>query len=754
METFLIAIVAILFLLAISDLVVGVSNDAVNFLNSAIGSKVAPFWLIMVIASLGVLVGATFSSGMMEVARKGIFHPQHFYLTEIMIIFLAVMITDVILLDVFNTFGMPTSTTVSIVFELLGAAVAVSILKIYNDPNAGDLSQYINSAKALAIITGILVSVVVSFSVGALIQYLTRLAFTFNFMKNIKYYGALWGGAAITAITYFILIKGMKGSTYAEIVLDSGITINQWLKAHTYHILLYGFLAWSALLQGIYMLTKFNVLKAIVLIGTFALAMAFAGNDLVNFIGVPIAGYESYQAFIKSGATDPGSFLMSSMQGKVATPVLFLLIAGLIMVITLWLSKKARSVVKTSLDLSNQDEVDERFGSSYFARSIVRGSIKMNHRFQTLVPDTLSNAVAKRFDTQYFNGRTPDGEEKVSFDLVRASVNLVVASVLIALGTSLKLPLSTTYVTFMVAMGTSLADKAWGRESAVYRVTGVLAVISGWFFTALIAFTIAFIIALFISWGEVYALGALLVLATVIIYRTHALHHKKDAEATTAAQSEAAEVLKKENIVKSCTSNVTQNLIDFTEVYGKVIDGLKTENRKQLLEISLKVNDLNERAKKLKSKVFKTIKKLEYISIDTGPYYVQVLDYLREMAHCLTFIAKPSYEHVNNNHRPLADYQIRNLEKINDSLNEMVGEILTIIETNDYDQIGTVYKKQEELLSLLKKLRKEHIRALKADSSSGTRSSLLYFNLIYETQNFTLHSINLLKSQRDFIVET
>ncbi len=754
METFLIAIVAILFLLAISDLVVGVSNDAVNFLNSAIGSKVAPFWLIMVIASLGVLVGATFSSGMMEVARKGIFHPQHFYLTEIMIIFLAVMITDVILLDVFNTFGMPTSTTVSIVFELLGAAVAVSILKIYNDPNAGDLSQYINSAKALAIITGILVSVVVSFSVGALIQYLTRLAFTFNFMKNIKYYGALWGGAAITAITYFILIKGMKGSTYAEIVLDSGITVNQWLKDHTYHILLYGFLAWSALLQGIYMLTKFNVLKAIVLIGTFALAMAFAGNDLVNFIGVPIAGYESYQAFIKSGATDPGSFLMSSMQGKVATPVLFLLIAGLIMVITLWLSKKARSVVKTSLDLSNQDEVDERFGSSYFARSIVRGSIKMSQRFQTLVPDTVSTAVAKRFDTQYFNGRTPDGEEKVSFDLVRASVNLVVASVLIALGTSLKLPLSTTYVTFMVAMGTSLADKAWGRESAVYRVTGVLAVISGWFFTALIAFTIAFIIALLISWGEVYALGALLVLATVIIYRTHALHHKKDTEATTAAQSEAAEVLKKENIVKSCTSNVTQNLIDFTEVYGKVIDGLKTENRKQLLEISLKVNDLNERAKKLKSKVFKTIKKLEYISIDTGPYYVQVLDYLREMAHCLTFIAKPSYEHVNNNHRPLADYQIRNLEKINDSLNEMVGEILTIIETNDYDQIGTVYKKQEELLSLLKKLRKEHIRALKADSSSGTRSSLLYFNLIYETQNFTLHSINLLKSQRDFIVET
>ncbi len=754
METFLIIIVAILFFLAISDLVVGVSNDAVNFLNSAIGSKVAPFWLIMVIASAGVLVGATFSSGMMEVARKGIFHPQYFYFTEIMIIFLAVMLTDVILLDVFNTFGMPTSTTVSIVFELLGAAVAVSLVKIYTDPDAGQLSEYINSAKALAIITGILVSVVISFTVGALVQFVTRLAFTFNFMNNIKYFGAIWGGLAISSITYFILIKGINGSTYSEIVLDNGQTVNKWIESNTYKILIYSFLGWTIFLQLLYLITKFNVLKVIVLVGTFALAMAFAGNDLVNFIGVPIAGYESFQAFVKSGALDPRSFTMESMQGKVATPVLFLLIAGLVMVITLWLSKKARSVVKTSLDLSNQDEIDERFGSSYFARSIVRGSIKISQRFQNQIPNPINEVINKRFDTKYFNGRSADGDEKVSFDLVRASVNLVVASVLIALGTSLKLPLSTTYVTFMVAMGTSLADRAWGRESAVYRVTGVLAVIGGWFFTAIIAFSISFIVALFISWLEIYALGILLVIAAIIIYRTHIIHHRKDSEAQTAKLSESEDEVKKENIINSCTNNVSRNLIDFTDIFGNVITGLKEENRKQLLEVSMKVNELNENAKKLKSKIFKTIKKLEYISIDTGPYYVQVLDYLREMAHCLTFIARPSYEHVNNNHRPLEDYQIRNLERINESLNEMIGQILAIIETNDYDNISSVYKKQEDLLSLLKKLRKEQIRALKADSAAGTRSSMLYFNLIYETQNFTLHSINLLKAQRDFIIET
>jgi phosphate/sulfate permease len=763
METIFIIMVVVLFVLAISDLVVGVSNDAVNFLNSAIGSKAAPFWAIMIVASLGVLFGATFSSGMMEVARKGIFHPQYFYFTEIMVIFLAVMITDVILLDLFNTFGMPTSTTVSIVFELLGAAVAVSVLKI----TAGDqmivtadgvekiaeLKDYINSAKALAIISGILLSVVVAFSVGALVQYLTRLAFSFNFKKNVKYVGAIWGGIAITAITYFILIKGLKGSSFASYEMENGEVLKDWVKHNAFLIILYSFIGWTILLQLLMWITKINILKVIVIVGTFALAMAFAGNDLVNFIGVPLAGFEAFKAFTESASSNPEGFLMTELQGKVATPALYLVIAGLIMVITLWLSKKAKSVVKTSLDLSNQDEVDERFGSSFMARSLVRGAINFNNGLRKLAPNFITKGVDKRFDQSKYETTTEGGEEVVAFDLVRASVNLVVASILISIGTSLKLPLSTTYVTFMVAMGTSLADRAWGRESAVYRVTGVIAVIGGWFFTAFIAFTVAFLVAMFISWGGIYAIALLVIIAVIVLYRTHVVHKRKESAEAATKDLDEEDVVRKENIVVKCIDNISTNMTDFVEVYEKTIHGLVNEDRKVLGSADQKVRDLNLASKKLKNKVFKTLRKLEDDSIETGPYYVQVLDYLREMAHSLTFITGPSFEHVNNNHKALLEKQSRNLEGISKDISLMFGNLIGAIKTSDYSELDVIQEQQEDLINRLEKLKKEHIKTLKRDEA-GTRNSMLYFSLIYETRNFLLYSVNLLKAQRDFIQES
>ena len=537
METIYLVLVVVLFFLAISDLIVGVSNDAVNFLNSALGAKAASFKVIMTVAALGIVFGATFSSGMMEVARKGIFNPSYFYFSEIILIFLAVMITDVILLDGFNTFGMPTSTTVSIVFELLGAAVGVSLIKLASSDQiiqletggekVAQLGDYINSDKALIIIAGILLSVVVAFTAGTIIQYLSRLLFTFSYKKKLKYFGALWGGVAITSITYFILIKGLKGSAYASYIMPDGLALKEWVKAHNFPIIIYSFITWVIILQLLSFIKKFDILKFIVLVGTFALAMAFAGNDLVNFIGVPLAGYHAFIDFLAMGVPADQA-LMTSLSGKVETPFVFLLFAGGIMVLTLWTSKKAKSVVKTSLDLGRQEEGYERFNSSAVSRIIVRSNTNMAKYFQSLIPLRIQASIDKRFDQKPFIEKQKAlGADAPAFDMIRASATLVVASILISFATSLKLPLSTTYVTFMVAMGTSLADRAWGSESAVYRVTGVISVIGGWFFTAFSAFVSAFIMALLFSYFGIPAVGIAVLLVIFVIYRTHFLHKKR-----------------------------------------------------------------------------------------------------------------------------------------------------------------------------------------------------------------------------------
>ncbi len=744
MENLYIIIIGLLFILAVSDLIVGVSNDAVNFLNSAIGSKAAPFRVIMIIAALGILVGATFSSGMMEVARKGIFHPNQFFFSEIIIIFLAVMLTDIILLDLFNTFGLPTSTTVSIVFELLGAAIAISLIKISNAGEGAMLGTYINSGKALAIISGILLSVIIAFTVGSIIQYIVRIIFSFDYAKSLKYFGAIWGGIAITAITYFILIKGAKGSSF---ITDSTL---DWIKDKTGIIILSSFVGWTIILQTLSWISRFNILKFIVLVGTFSLAMAFAGNDLVNFIGVPLAGFESYKAFMASGVTDAAQYSMEALQAQVQTPTSFLLVAGLIMVGALWLSKKARSVTKTEIDLARQDEGSERFSSSGLARSLVRVAIGTSSFLKKVLPTVLFEKINQRFDRTVYEQKKV--EKSISFDLVRATVNLTVASILIAFATSLKLPLSTTYVTFMVAMGTSLADRAWGRESGVYRISGVITVVGGWFFTALSAFTIAFLVALVIHW--LGFAGILIIVALVIATVIHSfrVHRKRSKEKIEEVEIEEV-ILNGEDVLAKCKQNVLSVLISSSKLYYIVIDGFIREKRKPLKKSRKEIKDLNQRAKDLKDDVTLTLKKLDEESEEAGPYYVQVLDYLREATHCLTYLTDPLFNHVDNNHPPLTDPQKTDLSNLNEEISTFYNYIFNMVKQDKYEALQEILDQQHIILGLIEKMRKRTVKQLKR-GEIGTKLSIVYFNTLSETKNLMLHTVNIVKAQRDFVHAT
>jgi phosphate/sulfate permease len=746
METIYLVIVGVLFLLAISDLIVGVSNDAVNFLNSAIGARVASLKVIMFIAALGVFVGASFSGGMMEVARKGIFNPQFFLFEEIMIIFLAVMLTDIIILDLFNTFGLPTSTTVSIVFELLGAAIGVAVIKSSNNPDMS-LTEYINSAKALAIISGILLSVVISFTVGIIVQYITRILFSFNFKRRLKYFGALWGGIAITAITYFLIVKGAKGATFMT------EEVQTWIVSHGNQIIIYSLIFWTIVMQLLYWLFKFNILKAIVLAGTFALAMAFAGNDLVNFIGVPLAGLESFKIYQASGMP-ADQLMMSSLAGEVKTEGYLLVIAGLIMVITLWTSKKAKRVVQTSLDLGRQSEGEERFGSSFFARSIVRGSLAVSNSFNAIIPAKVRNFIDKQFDSStYEEERQKMGKEASSFDALRASVNLVVASILIAYATSMKLPLSTTYVTFMVAMGTSLADRAWGRESAVYRITGVVSVIGGWFLTAFSAATIAFIMATILMFGGNYAIFVLVLFAAFMVYRTRVITKKQDSETNLYSEMEIEEVngeILSEKVLEKCRSSVSGVLKDISKLYSESLNYFEAEDRKHLKENTKEVASLNKRTKKLKNNIYNTVRKLQEESIDSGLYYVQVIDYLRETVHSLTFIVNPCYEHLDNNHKVFSEAQFEEINILESKVRSLITKANNMIDQSEFSHLPDLIEEQSKLIEVIRGMRKKQLKRIKKEKA-GTKISMLYLSVLHETQNMLMHLINLLKAQRDFV---
>jgi phosphate/sulfate permease len=733
METTYIIAIVILFILAISDLIVGVSNDAVNFLNSAIGSKAAKRTTIMIIAALGVFVGATFSSGMMEVARKGIFNPQFFTFSEIMTIYLAVMLTDILLLDGFNRLGFPTSTTVSIVFEILGGALALAIVKINNDPDALSLAEYINTSKALAIISGILLSVVVAFSVGAVVQWFVRYIFSFNFNAKIKYFGAIYGGLAITVITYFMLIKGAKGASF----MNDDIKI--LIQENTMMILLVCFVAWTIITQLLVWLFKINILKVIVLVGTFALAMAFAGNDLVNFIGVPLAGLASFNLFqaAPAGAT-PETFVMTGLTGKVATDTYLLIIAGVIMIVTLWFSKKARRVIATGIDLSRQGDGEERFESSVMARSIVRASHKFGMAVDRIVPRKFKNSIEKQFDTTQYIKRMEKVENPPAFDLIRASVNLIVASILISFATSLKLPLSTTYVTFMVAMGTSLSDKAWDRESAVFRITGVFTVIGGWFLTAFIALTVAFIFANIINLAGIWAVIALFAIAMFLFIKGS----KEKSEEEIDSANETDDVTAKYKV------SINKYVDAIREIQFAVTKALINEDYKTLDKQSKNAKQLSVDVKELKDKMYRAAKTMDESLLETGLYHVQALDFLREAAHAIDFISTSCFKHIANNHKPLTDMQRQELTSVCAMSSDFMSKSVAMLNERNFEDINTVKTIQLDAIKLIKESTKAQIKRLK-QAQGHTRASMLYLYYMQETKNILLETLNVVKLQRD-----
>lgn len=646
METFYLFLVIFLFVLAIVDLSVGVSNDAVNFLNSAIGARAASFKVIIAIAAVGVFVGAALSNGMMDIARHGIYQPQHFYFSEIMCILAAVMLTDVVLLDIFNSLGMPTSTTVSMVFELVGGTVAIALVKIASSSGALQLGDLLNTEKAFTVILGIFLSVAIAFFFGVIVQYLSRILFSFNYKKSSKYFIGLFGGLAATSIIYFMLIKGLKTSSFM-----TG-EFKDMVYANTGMIVLGCMVFFTILMQVLHWL-KVNVFKVVILMGTFALALAFAGNDLVNFIGVPLAGYSSYMDLMaQGGTTTTDTFLMTSLLGPAQTPWYFLVGSGVVMVIALATSKKAQNVVKTSLDLSRQSDGEESFGTSPVARVLVRNCSNISATILSIVPTPVKNWIDSRF-----NQSEMIMDDKASFDLVRASVNVVLSGLLIALGTSLKLPLSTTYVAFMVAMGTSLADRAWGRESAVYRITGVLSVIGGWFITAGAAFTICFIVALLIYWGGIPALVAMIGLAIYSLVRSHFAYKaklrkealKEEVNSTVSKLRKATDTREALALFREHSREELQSDLDFTaEVFGKAVNGFMNENLRELRKVLTAVEEKKIHLKQVKRVGTLGVTQLDHdIAVEKGLYYYQGNDFASEIIFSIRRLAEPMKDHID-----------------------------------------------------------------------------------------------------------
>jgi phosphate/sulfate permease len=726
---------------------VGVANDAINFLNSAIGSKVARRKVIMIVASLGILAGALLSNGMMEVARKGLFHPQYFLFTEIIIIFLAVMFTDVLLLDFFNTFGLPTSTTVSLVFGLLGAAVGMAFIKVGDGATImvdgvekiAQVGDFINSSKALAIISSILLSVVLSFVFGIVIQWLSRLLFSFNIEKTIKYYGALWGGLAISAITYFLLIKGLKDASFMT------KENYKWIQEHTLAILGLSFVLWTVLLQLASWLFKTNPLKIVVIAGTFALAMAFAGNDLVNFIGVPLAGFESYKAFAANNGND---LLMGGLLGEIKTPMYFLIGAGIVMVITLWFSKKAQTVADTELKLSRQDEGAERFGSSVFSRVLVRRVVNTSNFFSKVIPQPVIEKISKRFDKAEFEEKLKKETNPPMFDLVRAAVNMMVASSLIAIGTSYKLPLSTTYVTFMVAMSTSLVDGAWGRDSAVYRITGVFTVIGGWFMTGLAAFSVAFFLSLFMGWTHVFGVIMILAFAVFAFYRTNITHKKRVNQ--DMAKAEEAEVIPTVNsMFETNNKGIAKTLNAVSAIFTQTINALVLENRKELKKQVQYSVEMEQKLANKKSKIHQTINSLPPDSVEASHYYVLTLDYLKEFAHCINYLAEPVYNHVDNNHKPILPSQAEELKQIAEEFAGFAKRMIETLDSNSEENLEKINAEQVRIIGLVREARKNLIKSIKKNDV-GTKNSMLLLSILSEARNILIYSVNLMKIQNDF----
>ena len=733
-EIFLVA-VGILIVIAVFDIMVGVSNDAVNFLNSSIGSGVASRAAIMAIASFGIMAGVSFSGGMMEVARKGIFHPQFFTMPELLTVFLAVMIADIILLDLFNTYGLPTSTTVSIVFELLGAAVAVSLLKI---SATGDslmtFARYINSAQAMVIIMGILLSVVIAFICGAVVQFLTRVLFTFNYQQKLNRYGALWGGVALTSITYFILVKGAKGATFITPASAA------WINSHTVLILIAIF-AVSVVLLQVLLLIRVNILKPIVLIGTFALAMAFAANDLVNFIGVPLAGLHAYLAAMASA--DPLTTTMGVLSQKVHTETAFLLAAGLVMVLTLWFSKKARSVTETEVSLGQQEEGHERFESIFLSRAIVRLVLHCSELLKQVIPRRIRILVNRRTDPRSYRS-TLDGERKPSFDLLRAAVNLMVASAVVSYATSHKLPLSTTYVTFMVAMGSSFADQAWGRESAVYRITGVLTVIGGWFMTAVMAFSFAGLFAVVIYFGKGFGVIVLIGLAVLLILNAHRKHRAMSLE----SQKEKIFNLKKvENAqagVETSFQHMSLLLEEMRQSLDNSLDALFLQDFDRLTVERKKLKQTQSWSNIISANILKTMRLLQQSGLSISHQYPQTVRRLQKLTNGHRDIVLRAYTHVGNHHKGLLNVQIEELQKVRQMLNDILLEVERTFSLKRTADLQSLTSKLSQLIELSAELNTRQMERI-MDNTSKTRLSILYYAIVGDAVMLSKQNLQLLE---------
>jgi phosphate/sulfate permease len=736
MENIYLYMIVALAFLAIADLVVGISNDAVNFLNSAIGSKAISFKTIMIVASIGVAIGAIFSSGMMEVARKGIFNPGEFMFNEIMIIFMAVMITDILLLDVFNSLGMPTSTTVSIVFELLGAAVAMALIKIA--AGGGDFSEvvnYINTSKASQIIFGILLSVVVAFSIGAIVQWVSRLLLSYDFQKKAVWVGALFSGIALTAITYFIFMKGLKGTSYAKQSFDiiGGGTMKDFLENQVLSIVLVSSIIWSLLSYILIVFAKTNIYKLIIIVGTFALALAFAGNDLVNFIGVPVAAFNAYTEWSASGLS-AASFPMDVLASKVPTNNWLLFGAGMVMVITLWFSTKAKDVVKTSLDLSNQGDTKERFQPNFLSRGFVRFAMGASKVTSFILPISWQDKIEQQFEQPVIKLASNKVHELPAFDLVRAAVNLMVAAVLISIATSYKLPLSTTYVTFMVAMGTSLADRAWGAESAVYRVAGVLNVIGGWFLTALSAFSAAALVAYLLNLNVEVMFPILLLAAIILLVRSSIVHRKKTQEMASEDRLTKTESSSVQGVIIESATNIANVLKRGKKIYTAAFTGLSQQdlealkkNKKQIVKLSDEVDDLRDN-------VFYFIKNLDESSVGASNFYIQILGYLQDMTQSLTYINKVSHKHVNNNHKKLKFNQIKELSQINDSIEVLFLDAMLAFKAQSFEKIDAIIEQKNEIAAILKSNIDIQVKRTRGEESSP-KNTTLYFSLLLETKD-------------------
>ena len=725
--------VIVLLALAVLDLTVGVANDAVNFLNSAIGSKVASFKVIMLIAALGVLIGVTFSSGLMEVARKGIFNPQMFVLMELMAIFLAVMFQDILLLDMFNTFGFPTSTTVSIVFGLLGSALAISLLKI---AEAGQtytvLLDYINVSNVFKIVSAIFLSIVFAFVFGALVQYITRLIFTFDYKKRFRRYGSIWAGVALTSLSLFILLKGAKGSSFMTDDVSTWIQDNIWL------LTAYSFVGWTILLQLLMWFTKINILKIIVLIGTFSLALAFAANDLVNFIGAPLAGLAAYRF-----APD-----LSQLMEPVRANTLLLLIAGAIMVATLYLSKKARSVTQTTISLGRQDEGLDRFESNLVARLLVRIVLNIFDFIKKITPEKVRVFVENRFDTEQFT-KNNTSEDAPAFDLLRASVNLMVAAALISFATSLKLPLSTTYVTFIVAMAAALPDRAWGRESAVYRVAGVISVIGGWFVTALTAAMVAGIIALLIYFFELYAVIGLIGLVVFNIWRSNRIHDTREKDFSEQERSLNAKLGSNEQTIDHLKLRINYYYSGIRDNFNDVIDGIKDKNLEKLKKAKKRSYKNQKTANLIIADFIKSLDAIPEEELESESAYGQVLGSIHQMSLSVYNVSSEVFKYVDNNHKELEDDQIKELETMKKNYNKIIDLSIDYLSNNNGKNLEKLKDSHNEILTNCKKFSKNQIKRIKKLKKNKKRA-LLFLNVLTQTRSLANNTFMVIDSSNDF----